>query len=389
MNNFRRTPLLFAGALLLASSAGYYVVSTELKPVYARPPAGDKQTGTSPGKSVSKDSEADNTITPEPSAPQTTPSVIKDNLATTASTEPAPLAINRSMTLYADPTSNVAVQARTWAASHPNDASKMNRLAETPMAKWFGEWSGDVRAAANNYVSPAANVGQVPTLIAYNIPQRDCGSYSAGGSSSSAAYKSWIDSFAAGIGQRKAIVILEPDALAGMDCLNAADQQTRIDLVSYGVQALRNHSQAAIYIDAGHTTWQTAGVMANRLKAANIANATGFSLNISNFQTTSSNTNYGASISSLVDNKHFVIDTSRNGNGPTSGDMAWCNPDGRAFGAMPTLQTGTSVVDAYLWLKNPGESDGNCGSTQFGVTPPPAGGWWPEYVLMLAIKSNW
>lgn len=34
-------------------------------------------------------------------------------------------------------------------------------------------------------------------------------------------------------------VVLEPDALAGMDCLSAADQSTRTGLISYAVNALR------------------------------------------------------------------------------------------------------------------------------------------------------
>ncbi|NEE07199.1 glycoside hydrolase family 6 protein, partial [Streptomyces sp. SID7499] len=75
------------------------------------------------------------------------------------------------------------------------------------------------------------------------------------------------------------------------------------------------------------------------------------------------------------------IDTSRNGNGPyTGGDPAesWCNPPGRALGEAPTTQTGDERVDAYLWIKRPGESDGDCKGG------PKAGAWWPEYALGLA-----
>ena len=53
----------------------------------------------------------------------------------------------------------------------------------------------------------------MPVLVAYNLPFRDCAQYSAGGAADTAAYKAWIDGFAAGIGDRAATVILEPDGL--------------------------------------------------------------------------------------------------------------------------------------------------------------------------------
>ena len=39
------------------------------------------------------------------------------------------------------------------------------------------------------------------------------------------------------IGTRKSAVILEPDALAAMDCLSATDQQLRVDLLKFAVQS--------------------------------------------------------------------------------------------------------------------------------------------------------
>ncbi|GFH79734.1 hypothetical protein Sgou_44040 [Streptomyces gougerotii] len=83
--------------------------------------------------------------------------------------------------------------------------------------------------------------------------------------------------------------------------------------------------------------------------------------------------------------KPFVVDTSRNGNGPfTDGDPAerWCNPPGRALGEAPTTRTGDDLVDAYLWIKRPGESDGECKGG------PKAGQWWPEYALGLAKAAK-
>jgi len=103
--------------------------------------------------------------------------------------------------------------------------------------------------------------------------------------------------------------------------------------------------------------------------------------------------------------KHFAIDTSRNGVGPWQatpeqialGDVQdWCNPPARGLGKRPTLDTGNALVDAYLWIKIPGESDGQCnrwapaGSPDpvRGMMDPAAGLWFPEMALELAKNAN-
>ena len=302
---------------------------------------------------------------------------------TTPSTKNTPAATSNAsalagVRLYVDPHSNAVAQARKWQNSKPREAELMRRIADQPMANWFADWSGDVRGAVNSVVSAAAASGTVPALVAYNIPKRDCGSYSAGGAKNASAYKSWIRSFADGIGRRRAIVILEPDALAGMSCLSASDRATRVDLLSDAVNVLKTTTGATVYLDAGHSNWVGASDIAQRLQQAGIGQADGFSLNVSNFQTTTSNVSYGRKVSALVGGKHFVIDTSRNGNG---GSNEWCNPSGVALGEAPTTSTGQALVDAFLWVKRPGESDGTCNGG------PHAGQWWPEYVLGMAQRS--
>jgi endoglucanase len=217
-------------------------------------------------------------------------------------------------------------------------------------------------------------------LVAYNIPLRDCGSYSAGGASSPDSYKAWIRAFAAGIGSRRAVVVLEPDALAGMSCLTQANQETRLALISDAVSVLAAQAGVATYIDAGNSGWQAASTMAPRLQAAGIARARGFSLNVSNYRTTAGELTYGNQLASLVGGKHFIVDTSRNGLGPAP-DGAWCNAPGRALGNRPTASTGNALADAFLWVKRPGESDGACNGG------PSAGQWWPDYALGLAKRA--
>jgi endoglucanase len=256
----------------------------------------------------------------------------------------------------------------------------MDKIASQPQADWFGDWSGDVRSAVASRVSTIATAGALPVLVAYNIPIRDCQGYSGGGASSPSAYKDWIRSFAAGIGSRRAIVVLEPDALAGMGCLSAADQSTRLSLLSDAVSVLAGYPGIKTYIDAGHSRWQAASVIAGRLKSAGVARAAGFSLNISNFLPTSEERGYGDQVSALVGGKHFLVDTSRNGLGP-SADGQWCNPPGRALGDRPTSATGDPLADAWFWIKRPGESDGTCNGG------PAAGQWWADYALGLAQRA--
>ena len=88
---------------------------------------------------------------------------------------------------------------------------------------------------------------------------------------------------------------------------------------------------------------------------------------------------YARNLSSAVATTHFVIDTSRNGRGPNSmrsyagppynqppgvvaalASGAWCNPPGSGLGQQPTAGTGVPLLDAYLWIKSPGQSDGQC-----------------------------
>jgi endoglucanase len=292
-------------------------------------------------------------------------------------TAAAPLA---AAAWYVDPSSNAKRQADAWRSTRPADAAQMDKIAAQPEADWFGGWSGPVQQAVDTRVSTIAARGALPVLVAYDIPLRDCSSYSGGGAGSPEAYRTWIRAFAAGIGARPAVVILEPDALAGLDCLSAADRQTRFALLRDAVSVLASHPGVSVYLDGGHSGWHTAGDIAGRLEQAGIDQAQGFALNVSNFGATASETQYGDAVSALTGGKHFVVDTSRNGRGPTP-DAQWCNPSGRALGDRPTAATGDPLADAYLWIKHPGESDGACNGG------PGAGEWWADYALGLAQRA--
>jgi endoglucanase len=280
---------------------------------------------------------------------------------------------------WVNPNSSAKVTADAWRATRPADAAQMDKIATHPQAQWFNGWSTDIRSDVSAAVSAVTSAGAVPVLVAYNIPQRDCGKLSAGGTTVD-GYQTWISDFARGLAGRKSVVILEPDALANMNCLSAADQTTRVNLIQYAAQVLREQG-GIVYLDGGNSAWRPASDQAARLIRANVAAADGFALNVSSFQYTSNSIAYGRAVSDLIGGKHFVIDTGRNGLGPTT-DNQWCNPPGRGLGSPSSTVTEDSRVDAYLWIKSPGESDGACNGA------PAAGLWWGDYALGLAQRSS-
>src|SRR5690242_9939240 len=135
-------------------------------------------------------------------------------VSTTASSS-NPLA---PFTFYIDQASKARKTADAWRVTRPADADQMEKIASQPMAKWFGSWNSisSIRSDVASAVSAIASSGSVPVFVAYNIPQRDCGGLSGSNTLSVDGYRTWISEFARGLGQSRAVVILEPDALAAM-----------------------------------------------------------------------------------------------------------------------------------------------------------------------------
>ena len=282
--------------------------------------------------------------------------------------------------LYDDHTN----EATQYYESNPSMASAdlIERMGQVPVAEWFGDWDTDIQSAVNSYVSAAAAANAVPVLVIYNIPYRDCGGNSAGGAADASAYVQWVQQVSTAINNRVAVIILEPDALAGAECLSPADQQSRYGAMGQAVTILKSDPNLALYIDAGTPVWQSVSTMAQRLEAANITDADGFSLNVSYFIPTSQNQTYGDELSKLVGDKHYVIDTSRNG-GDQEVTGIVCNPLSASLGALPTVNTGDPSNDALLWVKIPWESDGPCNGG-----PEPGDVFW-SYAIQLAENAGW
>ncbi|HYI23581.1 MAG TPA: glycoside hydrolase family 6 protein [Candidatus Limnocylindrales bacterium] len=341
-------------------------------------------------------------------------------------------------------------------------ANRIEAMVETPQAVWL---VGGTPAEVEEYVADtvAAADGEVPVFAVYNVPGRDCAHYSDGGAATGNAYRNWIDGIADGLGDATAVLIIEPDGLALLpsDC-GQADPYDRIGLLRYAVDALATDTNAAVYIDAGNGNWHPVATIAERLVEAEVADADGFALNVSNFQWTRNSTQYGSWVSACIayataiepgafadcpdqygsedghslspfgkwsngatkanlntaaenerydellgatePSTRFVIDTSRNGRGPWRGTAAhpasdgdteaWCNPPNRGAGPRPTADTNVPLVDAYLWIKSTGESDGECyrwtngpRDPQRGIRDPSAGAWFDALARELADNA--
>jgi len=287
--------------------------------------------------------------------------------------------LDMSNGFYADPDSNPAV----WARDHAGDARAAtikSAIAAKPGARWFGNWSGDIGPAVDSFTYAADAAEKLPILVAYNVPGRDCGGDSGGGAGSPEAYRDWISAFAAGIGGKPAVVIVEPDALAQLDCLPSdAARQTRQDLLRYAAtQFAQKAPNTWAYVDGGNATWIPAATMAARLDAIGVRTVRGFTLNVSNFHSTADSVAYGKAVNAALSSRfgytvQFVVDTSRNGNGSNS---EWCNPAGRKLGVPSQVGGGAEML---LWGKVPGDSDGDCGVGK-GV---PAGTFSPDLAMRL------
>ncbi|MGW4872170.1 glycoside hydrolase family 6 protein [Streptomyces chartreusis] len=269
-----------------------------------------------------------------------------------------------SARLYRHPDSQVLEWVRDNPAD-PRHAVIESRIAAQPAAVWFADFTPDtITARVRAVTSGGSALGRVPVVVPYAIPDRDCGGYSEGGAPGLDAYDAWIDRFAAGLGTGDVIVVLEPDSVAQADCLSERARADRFASLARAGRVMKAaNPRARVYYDAGHSGWNAPARQAEWLRqagAASTASSDGVFSNVSNFRTTSAEIAYDRQVLAALDGPASlgaVIDTSRNGAGAPA-DGEWCDPSGRKLGRAPTLATGESRIDAYLWVKLPGESDG-------------------------------
>ncbi|WP_185973115.1 glycoside hydrolase family 6 protein [Aeromicrobium piscarium] len=266
------------------------------------------------------------------------------------------------------------------AATGP-DAEIVRRVAEVPTAIWLTpEESGldAVEHRAATIAEGAAEENAVAVVVLYGITDRDCAGGHSGGGLEPGDYRTWVERAARGLGHepRHVAAVVEPDALAMVD--ECPDPETRFDLLDDARSAL-DSAGVTTYLDAGHSDWVAVETMADRLRQIGIDEARGFSVNVAAYNGEADEIDYAERLADLLDDGvHYVMDTGRNGAG-ASGE--WCNPPGRALGQRPGA--GEGRLDARLWIKPPGESDGTCRGG------PPAGTWWNERAAELARQAGW
>jgi endoglucanase len=255
------------------------------------------------------------------------------------------------------------------------DAARLQVIASQSIALWLTpSWTGDYLATRiARYRAAADAQHRTPVFVTYAIPDRDCGGYSAGGLTDE-QYLAWNTVIADGLRGSGAVVLVEPDSLAMLSSPRCAGvATTRIPLLRQAVGILAD-AGLTLYLDGGRRNWGTPQDLATRLVGAGVDRARGFFTNVASFDTVDPERTYGEVLSSLLGGKHFVIDVSRNG---APGVVGWCNPGGAALGQNPHATAGTTHLDALLWVKTPGVSDGACNGA------PPAGSWYEAYALAL------
>lgn len=209
--------------------------------------------------------------------------------------------------------------------------------------------------------------------------------------------------------------VIEPDSLPNLvtnlgspSCGNDGTRAAYLQGIKYAVTKISaTCADASIYVDGGQGGWigweNSSSAFMALIKEMNIASMIrGFAINVSNYHEIGilcpspghcnggknkdakccrvdpcnlageynpgfTALNYAASLRSIAETQipgftpHFVIDTSRSGVGNSRKASCdnWCNVREAGLGPSPTSKTAdTSLVDAYLWIKPPGESDG-------------------------------
>lgn len=266
---------------------------------------------------------------------------------------------------------------RFRAAGDLESAALIDEIASQPTAIWLGDWYSDalLKSVIARNVSAARSQGTTLVFVTYAIPDRDCGGFSSGGFDD-AQYLDWNRTIATALTGTHAAILIEPDSLAMLSdpkCDSVA--VSRLPLLRQSVDIL-NAAGLTTYLEGGNSRWLTPAEQAGWLQQAGISHARGFFTNVAGFDPVQVERDYAGKVSSRVGWKRFVIDVSRNGAGWT-GD--WCNPPGAGLGQNPQVSTDTtSKLDALLWVKHPGASDGTCNGG------PAAGQWFESAALALA-----
>jgi len=342
--------------------------------------------------------------------------------------------------------------------SYPQLETQLRKTQNISAAYWIDTISriGNITKVLEGAKAQQARTGKktLTTFIVYDLPNRDCAAAASNGELVCAdsacvdglnTYKTkYVDPIVAIFKQfpdQPIVAIVEPDSLGNL-ATNLNVQKCSIAEnayytgIAYSIAQISQLPNVYIYLDACHGGWL--GWDDNRAKIATIFQKVlnqaggvdkirGFAINTANYQSLGSLSStadpcnlvsqYNKAINEVIyvnllsqslqsvgiTGKGYIIDTARNGVANMRKDCSnWCNINHSGLGIRPTSDTsssGLNIIDAYYWLKTPGESDGtsdqnaprydfHCGSDDSYKPSPQAGLWNAPFYVMLVQNAN-
>ena len=287
--------------------------------------------------------------------------------------------------VFRDPTLDAEIARRE--ATDPAGAQALRELANQPVAKWVNGDPNDGQII-KQYMDDAEAAGKKGLVTMYDIPGRDLNNYSAGGASSNGEYLANVDAVAQSIGNRKAEVILEPDALMDSTRIGPDAGSARRQLMSQAVDRLTAQPNTTVSIAAGSPGYASPSQVADLLIEAGIGKARNFSVGESGFIAPDKLMAYGDSIVSELAKRgvtgvHYSVETARSGvETHGEGSAAWAEADGAASGIRPTSDQAiikNPNVSSFNWVKLPWQADGRIAA---------AGSLIPDYAISLIKNAH-
>lgn len=268
------------------------------------------------------------------------------------------------------------------------DRSLLGEIALRPRVRWFGAWYSDAQArqTASRYIAnvTAGNPDVLVQMAVFRLrPWEGEACRRLPTTAEQVSYERWIRAFAAGIGNARVALILQPDLPFAL-CV-PHHSKLPLHLVAYAADVFAALPRTTVYIDAGAGDWPTVGEAAAILRVAGVRQVRGFALDATHYDSTSNEIQFGQRVvrrlAALgVPDRHFVINTAQNGRpftyqqygDPSRYDNAavCSSPAARrcvALGIPPTWDVASPrwplsprirrlaarYVDAYLWLGRP------------------------------------
>ena len=208
-----------------------------------------------------------------------------------------------------------------YRAARGRNRRLLAKIALRPSAHWFGAWDTDATAAdlARQYIRASTRgrpdaLTQVAVFRLEPWEQPACSQLPT--ATQQASYKTWIDNFAAGIGDSRVALILQPD-LPFASCAPGGSLLP-LQLVAYAAQVFSSLPHTTVYIDGGARDWDPVSKAVWLLENAGVAYTRGFALNNTHYDSTGAELTFGAAVArglarAGIPNMHFVINTAENG----------------------------------------------------------------------------